>query len=236
MTPPSRILVVRLGALGDIVHTLPVVPALRAALPKVEIHWLVEARHAALAALVEGVDRWIVWEAPRLSGPGGARDVVATLRAQRYDAALDLQGLLKSAVLARCSGAARIIGFPTDHLREKAALLFYSEQPGIGDVSHVIDRQLGLLRALGIPGAPRTFPLRVASTPAADAALRLAEGGPFALLIPGAGFVLAGGTPAPGVMRLGSPNMTELAGRWALGPHGRCHARRLRPGTHARGQ
>ncbi|MFN7986438.1 MAG: glycosyltransferase family 9 protein [Thermoanaerobaculia bacterium] len=188
MTPPSRILVVRLGALGDIVHTLPVVPALRAALPKVEIHWLVEARHAALAALVEGVDRWIVWEAPRLSGPGGARDVVATLRAQRYDAALDLQGLLKSAVLARCSGAARIIGFPTDHLREKAALLFYSEQPGIGDVSHVIDRQLGLLRALGIPGAPRTFPLRVASTPAADAALRLAEGGPFALLIPGAGW------------------------------------------------
>lgn len=52
MTPFSRILIVRLGALGDLVHTLPVVPALRAAMPTVEIHWLVDARHAALTALV----------------------------------------------------------------------------------------------------------------------------------------------------------------------------------------
>ena len=188
MTALSRILIVRLGALGDLVHTLPVVPALRAAMPGVEIHWLVDARHAALTPLVEGVDRWIVWEAPRMGGVRGLRAVVSALRAQRYDAALDLQGLMKSAALARLSGAARVIGFPPDHLRERAASWSYSEQPGIGQVSHVIDRQLGLLRAFGIPYAPRRFPLRIASTPAVDAMTQLAEGRPFALLIPGAGW------------------------------------------------
>lgn len=188
MTPPARILVVRLGALGDLVHTLPVVPALRAALPAVEIHWLVGARYLPLAALVDGVDRWIAWDAPRFGGPLGLRRVVASLRAQRYDAALDLQGLMKSALLARLSGAPRFIGFPSAHLREKAASWLYSERPGIGDVAHVVDRQLGLLRALGIEGASRTFPVRSAPTPASVAVSRLAGGGPFALLVPGAGW------------------------------------------------
>jgi lipopolysaccharide heptosyltransferase I len=188
MTALSRILIVRLGALGDLVHTLPVVPALRAAMPAVEIHWLVDARHAALTALVEGVDRWIVWEAPRLGGDRGLRAVVSFMRAQRYEVALDLQGLMKSAALARCSGAIRVIGFPSAHLREKAASWFYSEQPDIGDVSHVIDRQLGLLCAVGTSHAPRLFPLRVESTPLVDSVTRLAEGHPFALLIPGAGW------------------------------------------------
>ncbi|MBK8598009.1 MAG: glycosyltransferase family 9 protein [Holophagales bacterium] len=188
MTPLARILVVRLGALGDLVHTLPVIPALRAAMPSVEIHWLVEERHAALTQLVEGVDAWVFWEFPRFGGPRGLRVVVPFLRSRRYDAALDLQGLIRSAVLARASGAARVIGFPSAHLREKPAALFYSEQPGIGDVTHVVDRQLGLLRAVGISDAPRLFPLRIASTPVADAAIGLARGRPFALLVPGAGW------------------------------------------------
>jgi heptosyltransferase-1 len=157
-------------------------------MPGVEIHWLVDTRHAALASLVDGVDRWFLWDAPRLGGPRGALRVVASLRAQRYDAALDLQGLMKSAILARCSGAARVIGFPSAHLRERAAAWCYSEQPEIGHVSHVVDRQLDLLRAVGIAHAPRAFPLRAASTPAAAAVSRLAGGGPFALLIPGAGW------------------------------------------------
>ncbi len=105
MTALSRILVVRLGALGDLVHTLPVVPALRAAMPTVEIHWLLDARHAALTALVEGVDRWVVWEAPRIGGDRGLRAVISFLRAQRYDAALDLQGLMKSAAAGTMLGS-----------------------------------------------------------------------------------------------------------------------------------
>lgn len=188
MTALSRVLVVRLGALGDLVHTLPVVPALRAAMPAVEIHWLVDTRHAALTTLVEGVDRWVVWEAPRIGGDRGLRAVISFMRAQRYDVALDLQGLMKSAALARCSGASRVIGFPSAHLRERAASWCYSEQPDIGEFSHVIDRQLGLLRAVGIPHAPRHFPLRIESTPVVDSVARLAEGRPFALLIPGAGW------------------------------------------------
>jgi heptosyltransferase-1 len=213
MTALSRVLVVRLGALGDLVHTLPVVPALRAAIPTVEIHWLVEARHAALTALVDGVDRWIVWDAPRLGGDRGLRAIVSTLRAQRYDAALDLQGLMKSAILARCSGAARVIGFPTAHLREKAALILYSEQPAIGAISHVVDRQLGLLRALGIPHAPRVFPLRVSATPVADEILRRAGGAPFALLIPGAGWP----NKEWGPDRFGAL-AAEMAARWGWTP------------------
>ena len=116
-------LIVRLGALGDIVHAIPAVAALRRAWPEARLDWVVDARHRAIVDLVAGVDHVIAVDGRTLQGWTRA---VRELRTVRYDVAIDLQGLLKSAVLARASGAARVIGFSIWHLREKTASPFSS--------------------------------------------------------------------------------------------------------------
>ena len=122
-----NVLIVRLGALGDIVHTVPAAAALRAAYPDARIDWLVDAKHRPLVDLVTCVDRSIALERPTLAGWA---DVVRTMRQVRYDWAVDFQGLLKSAVLARASGAPRVVGFSIWHLREKGAWPFYTATGG----------------------------------------------------------------------------------------------------------
>ena len=132
-----NILIVRLGALGDIVHTIPAAAALRAAFPEARIDWLVEAKHRAVLDLVMGIDRVVALEGRSLAAWA---DVVRREREVAYDVALDFQGLMKSAVLARASGAARVAGFSVWHLREKAARPFYSETDATDgdDRAHVI--------------------------------------------------------------------------------------------------
>src|SRR5213592_4986828 len=100
-----NLLIVRLGALGDVVHAIPAAAALRRAFPDARIDWLVDAKHRAIVDLVTVVDRSIAVSAPSIKGWSHA---VRELRAARYDVAIDLQGLMKSAVLARASGAARV--------------------------------------------------------------------------------------------------------------------------------
>src|SRR5438034_3637155 len=111
----NRVLLVRLGALGDVVHAIPVAAALRRAFPAARIDWLVSAKHRAILDLVPIIDRRLVINDRSLTrdGPSGTSllAAVAELRRGRYDVALDLQGLLKSAVLARSSGAPRVVGF-----------------------------------------------------------------------------------------------------------------------------
>lgn len=198
MTTPSRFLIVRLGALGDIVHTIPVAAALRRAFPNSRIDWLVGARHRAILDLVPVIDRRLVIDDG--GEAGGGRSLLATireLRRARYDVVLDLQGLVKSAVLARSSGAPRVIGFSSRYLRERLARLFYREvhDPG-GDgmydtreTRHVVDVNLGLLTPLGVaagtPECPPEFPIdRVDSDVARS--LRDEVRGGYVLLNPGA--------------------------------------------------
>src|SRR5947207_15943132 len=109
-----NVLIVRLGALGDVIHTIPAAAALRRAFPQAGIDWLVDAKHRAIVDLVTAVDRAIPLESPTLSG---WTSVLRALRTTPYDIATDLQGLMKSAVLARASGAARVVGFSIWHLR-----------------------------------------------------------------------------------------------------------------------
>lgn len=179
-------LVVRLGALGDILHAVPAAAALRRAHPDARIDWLVDLRHRPMVDLITVVDRAIVLER---SNPAGWLDVTRRLRAQRYDAAIDLQGLLKSAILARASGAAQVIGFSIWHLREKAARPFYTgtDRRGRLEADHVIVKNLRLLAALGIDDDRVEFPLAGVESPAL-AAVRagLGHDGPFALINPGA--------------------------------------------------
>lgn len=178
----TSFLLVRLGALGDVVHAIPVVTALRACFPEARLGWIVHPRFVPLLELVEGLDR--IHPLDRRTGAAAIRAV----RRERYDVCLDLQGLLKSAAVARLSGARRVIGFSRPWLRESAAALAYSETGGDGS-GHVIAKNLSLLGRLGVAAGPPRFSLRVPRSPVVPCTrqiLGLPPGAPFALLNPGA--------------------------------------------------
>jgi lipopolysaccharide heptosyltransferase I len=199
---PARVLIVRLGALGDVVHAIPVAAALRRAYPHARIDWLVSAKHREILDLVPVIDRRLVVNDRPSTGSGQAADpaggtslvaAVRELRRARYDIAIDLQGLIKSALLARLSGAPRVLGFSASYAREGLARLFYTDvhDPGRGglydarETRHVVDINLGVLALLGITGVRAEFPLE---TPSSAAARTIVEqtGGRYALLNPGA--------------------------------------------------
>jgi lipopolysaccharide heptosyltransferase I len=199
---PARVLIVRLGALGDVVHAIPVAAALRRAYPHARIDWLVSAKHREILDLVPVIDRRLVVNDRPSTGSGQTADpasgtslvaAVRELRRARYDIAIDLQGLIKSALLARLSGAPRVLGFSASYAREGLARLFYTDvhDPGRGglydarETRHVVDINLGVLALLGITGVRAEFPLE---TPSSAAARTIVEqtGGRYALLNPGA--------------------------------------------------
>jgi len=178
-----NVLIVRLGALGDVVHAIPAAAALRRRYPAARIDWLVDAKHRPIVDLVTAIDTTIALEAPTLAAWGAA---VQSLRRSAYDIAVDLQGLLKSAVLARASGAARVVGFSIWHLREKTARPFYSDVQD-AEAAHVIAKNLRVLRALGIDDEQISFPLAEVPSPALDELrARVGADRPFALINPGA--------------------------------------------------
>lgn len=184
----ASVLVVRLGALGDLVHALPAVAAMRRAWPDARIDWLVDARYRALLGFVPIIDRTIV--------TGGADQaslvhVLRALRRERYDVAVDLQGLLKSAAMARLSGARRVVGFATSLLRERAAGIFYTTRVAADDAGHVIRKNLSVASALGAGGDQIELPLRVPDSPCVAElrqTLGLQPDGAFAMINPGAGW------------------------------------------------
>lgn len=189
-----RILIVRLGALGDVVHAIPVAAALRRAFPSARIDWLVSAKHREILDLVTVIDRRLVIN-DRTDARGGSSLLAAVreLRAAHYDVVLDLQGLIKSALLARSSGAERVIGFASRYAREALARLFYTEayDPGRGGIydpretRHVVTINLALLETLGITAVTPEFPVEAVQSAAAARAAR-DVGGRYALLNPGA--------------------------------------------------
>ena len=190
----TRFLIVRLGALGDIVHAIPVAAALKRAFPSARVDWLVSAKHREILDLVPVIDRRLVVN-DRGDAAGGRSLVAAVreLRRSRYDIAFDLQGLMKSALLARLSGAARVIGFSASYAREALARAFYTDtyDPGRGgmfdprETRHVVDINLGLLSLIDLTVSRPEFPLeRTESAPARRAAEL--TGGRYALLNTGA--------------------------------------------------
>jgi len=207
----NRILIVKLGALGDVVHAIPVAAALRRAFPSARIDWLVSAKHREILDLVPVIDRRLVMNDARFVA------AVRELRRSQYDVAIDLQGLIKSAALARLSGAARVVGFTSRYAREGLARWFYTEahDPGGGgmyhpDEHHVVYTNLGLLETLGIHAGAPEFPLdRVESAVAARVAGQ--TGGKYAILNPGAAWPNKRWPPA----RLAAI-ATELRARHAL--------------------
>jgi lipopolysaccharide heptosyltransferase I len=174
-----------MSALGDIVHALPVLAAIRHAYHDIEIDWLADRRYAGVLSYVEGITQ-VIHGRPSLS------KAVATMRPRGYDVAIDLQGLLKSAAMARLSGAARVIGFEQRVLRERAAAWFYSETAVVPPGAHVIQKNLSVMPLLGVsqPGAVR-FPFVTPDSAPADEMSSVAASrgfGGVALINPGAGW------------------------------------------------
>jgi heptosyltransferase I len=145
---PPRILIVRLTALGDVIHGLPVACALRAALPEATIGWVVEGRNAELLAGHPALDHVIV--APRrwMKSPRAILALRRQLRSFECDMSIDLQCLTKSAVAAWLSGARRRIGKAGRHGRELSRWL-NNELVEVGG-QHVIDHYLDMLKPLGV--------------------------------------------------------------------------------------
>lgn len=154
-----RFLIVRLGSLGDVIHAIPAVAALIDRHREARVDWIVDPRYVDLVKRVERIGQVIPFDTRQGWGP--LMSMARRLRGERYDAVIDLQGLIKSAVLARIAGARRTIGFTSAHLREPLASVFYTETHDPGDVVHVIDKGLALMRALGVQDTTVKFPLDV---------------------------------------------------------------------------
>jgi heptosyltransferase I len=207
MTCPNRLLVVRTSAMGDIIHALPAVAALRAAAPEVDIGWVVEERWVELLCAPSTsligprspgrplVDRIHVvntkaWRRSLFSSDTWKQIYGSTsdLRAPRYQIAIDFQGALRSALLARLSGAKAIYGFPNP--REGIAKMFYTHR-AIASAAHVVEQNRSLAEAL--IGEPLKMPepqlpRDEAAEQDCDRYLREHQIEKFVLLNPGAGW------------------------------------------------
>jgi lipopolysaccharide heptosyltransferase I len=185
-----KALVVRLSAIGDVVHTLPVLAALRRG--GFAVGWAVEPAARVLLERNPAVDGVACVPSSRRFRWREAWATVRTLRAARYDVALDFQGLWKSAGWARLSGAGQVVGYARDWRREPASALLVRERvPLPAEAIHVIDKNLALLRALYIEAVgAREFPLPDTSAEAARVARELGAAGfaDFVVLNPGGGW------------------------------------------------
>ena len=201
-----KILIVRLSALGDIVHALPVLAAIKRAMPDADVDWLVEESYASILSIARGLRRRVIVRARQsfatadavsFGGVMGYRNAARFLWNQDYDYALDLQGLIKSAVWARISFADRVIGFDPPNLREPQAAFLYSqtitphlpagEHAGGAPGQHVIQKNLSILSALDIKSSAVEMPLRPRDSADITAAIT-SSGGPrqYIVINPGA--------------------------------------------------
>lgn len=198
MSEPERILIIRLSSLGDILHALPACQAVRHARPQARIDWLVEKSNAFLLSAVGGIDEVVSIDMRTLRrapwNPGAWRSLVsslAALRAKKYDLALDFQGLVKTGLLAWCSGARLRFGFSRQYVRERAAALFYNRPfaPPRGSM-HVIEMNLMLARAAGVARAAAAVEFREnpEDARAVAALLEKEKLSVFAVINPGGGW------------------------------------------------
>jgi lipopolysaccharide heptosyltransferase I len=197
-----KILIVKLGSIGDIVHALPSLAAIRRAVPGAEVSWVVERRAAEILRDNPLLDRLIEIDTKALrrwrplSGETlpATRQQLQRLRASAFDVALDFQGLLKSATIARLARAPRVYGFARRSLREPASRFLLTHTVNVPLDINVIRKNLALAAAaLGIDvpedGDEFEFPIAVSPEQEREASDAAALGrGNFAILNAGGGW------------------------------------------------
>jgi len=166
--PEPRFLVVRLGSLGDIVHTFPAVAGLRESFPKAEIVWLTHPRWKALVESSELATE--IWETETRSYKS-LREIIGRIRKEKFTAAIDYQGLWKSASLPFLCGVPRRIGFSSQTIREPGVPVLYNDrvrstQAHIADQNGELSQRAGARNgvapvALSVPSIQEVFVLRL---------------------------------------------------------------------------
>ena len=185
--PPGRILIVRLSAIGDTIHSLPLAAALKRECPDCFLGWVTECPSAPLLADNPLIDWLHVLPKGWLKSPGRVLELRRRLRAERFDVAFDIQGLSKSAIAAWVSGAGTRVGFVRGEVREIAP--FLDNRLVVPAGRHAVEITLSLLAGLGmVPPARPEFvlpPCRPQDTSAIDNALKDRKySGGFVLLGP----------------------------------------------------
>jgi heptosyltransferase-1 len=161
MNSLQRVLIIKMSALGDIIHALPVAAALGDAYPHLEISWFVEAPLAPLLTgnpYLKEVIALPKYRGKDLRSMRCLRDVgrhLQAVRRRRFDLTLDLQGLTKSAMVAYASGAKLRFGY---HWLREVAPMVERPIPLRPESLHIVDQYLDVARFLGAPVAKPRFP------------------------------------------------------------------------------
>ena len=165
---PHDVLVVKPSSLGDVIHTLPAVHALKTRWPETRIHWVVNEEWAPLLDGNPDVHAVITFPRRRLRGIGAISGFLRWAAAARatvsdgFDLAIDFQGLLRSALIAKACRARKLLGL--DDAREGAGW-FYHQRAAVRQIPHAVDRYLALASLAGADTRHPVFPLPAGSPP-----------------------------------------------------------------------
>jgi heptosyltransferase I len=172
MGEPLNILIVKMSAIGDVIHTLPALNALRRQFPNAQITWLVEEAAADMIHGHPSLDRVILSKrklwiqqlfSPRYNQAlKSILSFIKELRDTEYDMVLDFQGLLKSGIMVMLTRSKQKIGFDKGMAHAESSHLFYNVRiPSVSMEIHALKRGLLLLENLGIPTGKVTYNLAV---------------------------------------------------------------------------
>ena len=195
-----KVLIVKLSSIGDIVHALPALSHIREQMPEAEIGWAVDSRYAELLRGNELIDHLVEIDTGSLRGGKVVEEMFldvarqyGSIRKHKFDVALDMQGLLKSAAVSKFSGAGTRWGFARKHLREPASRVFLTDTVDFDPFTHVVRRNLTLASvALGLEQKQNgfEFPIFIGSEQKAEAeAIATKVGVDFVILNPAGGWV-----------------------------------------------
>ncbi len=155
MNAKKRILIIKLSSFGDIFHALPAVNNLKVAM-EAEIDWVTQPEYVDLVRCFPVVSEVIPF--PRHDFLTRGLGFFKTLRGRHYDYVIDLQGLLKSAIVARLARGARTIG---PSFQREGARFFYDAVAGCRDKNrHAVEENLDVVNYLGLPLLPVSFPVK----------------------------------------------------------------------------
>lgn len=186
---PQKILIIKPSSLGDIVHSLPFLHVLHNRFPDAKIDWIVARGNEGLLEGNQIINKLLIIDKDNWKNAGKIKDTLAemgrlvkTLRNEGYDLVIDLQGLLRSGLMAAATGSSMRMGF--SEAREGSAL-FYTHKVGGGRELHAVDRYLKVAHALGCDTRNIIFPMPVISESSEIKRLKK-KLGEYAVIVPGA--------------------------------------------------